>query len=59
MIQELSKVWLQEKIRTCVKSYGSFEKEKSLRETIKQKLFDHKQDIPIDLAASIKKSINL
>ncbi|PIQ49932.1 MAG: hypothetical protein COW03_02810 [Cytophagales bacterium CG12_big_fil_rev_8_21_14_0_65_40_12] len=56
---EESRAIFEEKIRTCVKSCGSFEKEKSLRETIKQKLFDHKKDIPNDLAASIKKSINL
>ena len=56
---EESRAIFEEKIRTCVKSSGSFEKEKSIRETIKQKLCDYRQEIPSDLAASIKKSINL
>jgi hypothetical protein len=54
-----SRAIFEEKIRTCVKSSGSFEKEKAIREMIKQKLCDYRQQIPNDLANSIKKSINL
>lgn len=56
---EESRLIFEEKIRTCMKSSGSFEKEKTLREMIKQKLCEYNQEIPADLAQSIKKSINL
>lgn len=48
----------EEKIRTCMKSKGCFQEEKGIRDSIKEKLTRFKQEIPADLAQSIRKSIN-
>ncbi|WP_323758259.1 hypothetical protein [Roseivirga sp.] len=56
---EESRAIFEEKIRTCVKSNGNYEREKCVQESIKQKLCEHKQEIPEDLAKTIKKSIGL
>ncbi|MCE7994517.1 MAG: hypothetical protein HEP71_21210 [Roseivirga sp.] len=56
---EESRALFEEKIRTCVQSNGKFLEEKGLRECIQTKLTQFKQDIPGDLAQSIKNSINL
>ena len=56
---EESRALFEEKIRTCVKSSGKFEKEKGLKESIQNKLNSFKKDIPSDLAQTIKNSINL
>lgn len=56
---EESKAIFEHKISTCVKSNGNFEKEKCLQDAIKQKLTEYRQQIPADLAQTIKKSVNL
>lgn len=56
---EESRAIFEEKIRSCVQSSGKFETEKNLQEAIKQKLSVFKQDIPNDLAQTIKNSVNL
>lgn len=47
----------EEKIKSCVKSQSTFEKEKHLREQLRQKLSEHKTEMPDNLIASIRKSI--
>jgi hypothetical protein len=56
---EESRALFEEKIRSCVQSNGKFEHEKGLRQCIKDKLTEFKQDIPNDLAQTIKNSINV
>ena len=48
----------EEKLKNCMQTSGRFEEEKNLRECIKDKLTQFKQDIPGDLAKSIRNSIN-
>ena len=47
----------EEKVKNCVKSQTTFEKEKNLREKLRQKLSEHKTEIPDNLIDSIRKSI--
>ena len=56
---EESKAIFEEKIRTCVKSNFTFEKERSMREEIQKKLCTHNTEIPNDLAQTIRNSVNL
>ena len=49
----------EEKIKLCIKSNVTFETEKSMREEIKTKLYEHKSEIPSDLAQIIRKSVNI
>ena len=56
---ETSRAIFEEKIRTCVKSNFTYEKEKSIREEIQNKLSEHGMDIPGDLAKTIRNSVDL
>ena len=56
---EKSKSLFEEKIKSCVKSNFTYEKEKTIREEIRTKLCEHKSEIPHDLAKTIRNSVNL
>lgn len=49
----------EEKIKTCVKSNMSYEKERCIKEEIKKKLCEHKAEMPINLVATIRKSVDI
>lgn len=55
---EESLALFEQKLKSCMQTSGRFEEEKNLRECIKDKLSQFKQDIPSDLANSIRNSIN-
>ena len=55
---EESRALFEQKLKNCMQTSGRFEKEKNLRECIKDKLTQFKQDIPNDLAKSIRNSIS-
>ena len=54
---ENSRRIFEEKVKSCVKSQSTFEKEKSLRDKLRQKLSEHKTEMPENLIDSIRKSI--
>ena len=54
-----SRTVFEEKIKSCVKSNFTYEKEKSIQAEIKAKLCAHRSELPKDLAQTIKNSVNL
>lgn len=56
---EESRKVFEQKISSCVKSNFTFEKEKLIKDEIKNKLGAHKSELPKDLAQIIRKSVNL
>lgn len=55
---EESLALFEQKLKSCVQTNGRFQEEKDLRQCITDKLSQFKQDIPGDLAKSIRNSIN-
>ncbi|WP_420387937.1 hypothetical protein [Roseivirga sp.] len=56
---EESRSLFEQKIRSCVKSNFTYEKEKTIKEEIKKKLCEHKAEMPINLVATIRNSVDL
>lgn len=56
---EESRTLFEEKIRTCVKSNFTYEKEKMVKEEIHKKLCEHKADMPNNLIDTIRNSVDL
>lgn len=56
---EESRTIFEQKIRSCVKSNMSYEKEKSIKLEIKKKLCEHKAEMPSNLVSTIRKSVDL
>ena len=54
-----SRSLFEEKIKSCVKSNFTFEKEKTIKDEIKKKLCEHKAEIPANLITTIRKSVDL
>ncbi len=49
----------EEKIKSCVKSNFTYEKEKSVKEEIRKKLCEHKEEMPNNLIDTIRNSVDL
>ncbi|WP_305982055.1 hypothetical protein [Roseivirga thermotolerans] len=49
----------EQKIKSCVKSNFTFEKEKRIKDEIKRKLCEHKAEMPMNLVETIRKSVDI
>lgn len=56
---EESRSIFEEKIKTCVKSGLSYEKEKTIKDEIKRKLCEHRAEMPTNLVETIRKSVDI